>query len=86
MVHTTQKALSSSPFFNLLKKITFIKKKLCPRQSHNSDPSFHGQITQLVGKTSGISLYGAGNGGLSTERKDNPQQVACSEATIYKGM
>jgi hypothetical protein len=38
----------------------------------------------LVGKTSGISLYGAGNGGLSTGRKDNPQQVAYSEATMIQ--
>lgn len=39
-------------------------KKVCPTPSHNSHPSFHGR--QLVGRRS-ESLYGAGNGGLSTE-------------------
>ena len=38
--------------------------KACPTPSHNSHPSFHGR--QLVGRRS-ESLYGAGNGGLSTE-------------------
>jgi hypothetical protein len=33
----------------------------------------------LVGRRSEF-IYGAGNGGLSTEKKwDNPQQAACAE-------
>jgi len=44
------------------------------QQSHNSSPSFHGVAIEKEERL--VLLYGAGNGRLSTEKWNNPQQAA----------
>ena len=47
-------------------------------------PPIFSRASAIGRKDVWMSLYGAGNGRLSIANRNNPQQVACSEATIQR--